>query len=321
MKQLLKDKTIAIVGYGSQGHAHALNLKDSGYHVVVALRAGSPNYKKAKKQGFIVMSVSEATKKSDLIMMLIPDMAQPTVYAKEIASHLSPGKTLAFAHGFNIHFKTIIPPKDVDVILIAPKGPGQLVRELYQQNSGVPALYAVEQNPSKKAEKFAQEYAYAIGCPKGALIKTTFTEETETDLFGEQAVLCGGLTRLIVNGFETLVNAGYQPQVAYFECLHELKLIADLIYQYGIDGMRKRVSETAQWGDYSTGDKIFTKSSRKAMEKTLEHIRSGKFAREWIQEHQSGMKHFHSARKRGEEHSIEKVGKLLRAMMKKSKVI
>lgn len=317
MSHILKQKTIAIIGYGSQGHAQALNLKDSGYTVIVGLRKKSPHKNSAQKSGFNVLTISEATKKSDIIMLLISDMAQPTVYKKEIEPFLKNGQALAFAHGFNIHFKTIQPPKNIDVFLVAPKGPGPLIRTLYKDGKGVPVLYAVHQNPSKQAHQLAKEYAYAIGCLKGALIKTTFREETETDLFSEQTVLCGGITRLIQNSFETLVEAGYKPQIAYFECLHELKFIADLIHQNGLTGMRKAISQTAQWGDYSVGDAIINETTKKAMQKALTDIRSGKFASDWIKEYNSGMKNFHQARKKGESHQIEKVGKKLRKIMEK----
>jgi len=312
--EILKDKTIAIIGYGSQGHAHALNLKDSGLNVVIGLYEGSKSAEKAKQDGFEVLSPSEASKKADIIMMLIPDTIQPIVYQNEIAPNLEEGNALAFAHGFNIHFNQIIPPAFVDVFLVAPKGPGHLVRWQYEEGKGVPGLVAVEQDYTGKALDVALAYAKGVGCTRAGLIETTFKEETETDLFGEQAVLCGGVSALIKSGFETLVEAGYQPEVAYFECLHELKLIVDLIYQYGISGMRYSISDTARYGDVSRGERIY-KSVKPLHKEMLEEIQNGLFAKEWILENLANRPHFNALVKRDEEHQIEKVGEELRKMM------
>jgi len=312
--EVLKDKTVAIIGYGSQGHAHALNLRDSGINVVVGLYAGSRSIEKAKSEGFEVLSPDDAAKKADVIMMLIPDTIQPEVYKTAILPNLDEGNALAFAHGFNVHFDQIIPPSYVDVFLVAPKGPGHLVRWQYEEGKGVPGLVAVQQDFTGKAKDVALAYAKGIGCTRAGLIETTFKEETETDLFGEQAVLCGGATALIKAGFETLIEAGYQPEVAYFECLHELKLIVDLIYQYGISGMRYSISDTARYGDVSRGDRIY-ETVKPVHKKILEEIQRGEFAKEWILENVAGRPHFNALVKKDEEHPVEKVGKELRKMM------
>ena len=312
--EYLKDKTVAIIGYGSQGHAHALNLRDSGINVVIGLYAGSRSWEKAKKDGFEVLPPDEAAKKADVIMMLIPDTVQPQVYKELILPNLEEGNTLAFAHGFNIHFDQIIPPKFVDVFLVAPKGPGHLVRWQYEEGKGVPGLVAVHQDYTGKAKDIALAYAKGIGCTRAGVIETTFKEETETDLFGEQAVLCGGATALIKAGFETLIEAGYQPEVAYFECLHELKLIVDLIYQYGISGMRYSISDTARYGDVTRGERIY-EAVKPVHKKILEEIQKGEFAKEWILENVAGRPHFNALVRRDEEHPVEKVGKELRKMM------
>ncbi len=312
--EYLKDKTVAIIGYGSQGHAHALNLRDSGINVVIGLYAGSRSWEKAKKDGFEVLPPDEAAKKADVIMMLIPDTVQPQVYKELILPNLEEGNALAFAHGFNIHFDQIIPPKFVDVFLVAPKGPGHLVRWQYEEGKGVPGLVAVHQDYTGKAKDIALAYAKGIGCTRAGVIETTFKEETETDLFGEQAVLCGGATALIKAGFETLIEAGYQPEVAYFECLHELKLIVDLIYQYGISGMRYSISDTARYGDVTRGERIY-EAVKPVHKKILEEIQKGEFAKEWILENVAGRPHFNALVRRDEEHPVEKVGKELRKMM------
>lgn len=318
----LKGKTVAIIGYGSQGHAHALNLKDSKINVVVGLHKGSKSAIKAKKEGLTVMSVADAAVKADIVMMLIPDTIQAEVYKKEIEPAFKAAKTqkaLAFAHGLNIHFKAIKPPKNVDVFMVAPKAPGHRLRHLYKEGSGTPALFAVYQNPSKQAKNIALAYAKALGTTRMGVLETTFKEETETDLFGEQAVLCGGLTRLIQAGFETLVKAGYQPEVAYFECLHEMKLITDLVNMGGLATMRYSISDTAEWGDYQVGDRIITNETKKEMRKVLSEIKSGKFAREWFAEGRSGYKNLHRLRAKTAELQIEKVGTRLRKMMQMDK--
>ncbi|AAD35635.1 MULTISPECIES: ketol-acid reductoisomerase [Thermotoga] len=312
---LIKDKKIAIIGYGSQGHAHALNLKDSGLNVVVGLREGSKSWKKAEEQGLTVKTIEEAAKEADIIMILIPDEHQPEIYKKYIEKHLTEGKMLMFAHGFNIHYHQIIPPKNVDVTMIAPKSPGHIVRREYVEGRGVPALVAVYQDYTGKAKDIALAYAKGIGVTRAGVIETTFKEETETDLFGEQAVLCGGVTALIKAGFETLVDAGYQPEIAYFECLNELKLIVDLIYEGGLSFMRYSVSNTAEYGDYISQEKIVTKEVRENMKQMLKDIQTGKFAKDWILENQAGRPYFYTMRKKESEHLIEKVGKELRKMM------
>jgi len=311
----LAGKTVAILGYGSQGHAHALNLRDSGVKVIVAERPGDPAGEKAKHAGFEVYDAAEATKRADLIVILIPDHIQAKVYKQDIAPHLGPGKTLVFAHGFNIHYKYIVPPATVDVIMIAPKCPGHRLRELFTEGVGVPALLAVEQDASGHAEATGLAYAKGIGSLKAGVIRTTFKEETETDLFGEQVVLCGGVSALITNAFETLVAAGYQPEIAYFECLHELKLIVDLIYQGGIKYMRYSVSDTAEYGDYTRGPQVIDGHVRETMQKVLKGVQDGSFAKEWIDENEKGRQHFLEMRAKGAAHLIEKVGSELRKMM------
>jgi ketol-acid reductoisomerase len=311
----LKNKTCAVIGFGSQGHAHALNLKDSGIKVLVGLYPDSKSRAVAKAKGFEVVDTAEAVKRADVIFIAVPDTKIPDVYEKDIAPHLAKGKTLLFSHGFAIHFKTVVPPKNVDVIMVAPKGPGHIVRRQFTEGKGVPALIAVFQNPSKQAKKTALAWAKGIGGTRGGVIETTFKEETETDLFGEQAVLCGGATALIKAGYETLVEAGYQPEMAYFECLHELKLIVDLINESGISGMRFSISETAKYGDVSVGPRVIDASVKKRMKAVLKDVQNGKFAREWINEHKTGRKRYHQLLKDGERHPIEKVGTRLRGMM------
>ena len=311
----LKGKTIAVIGYGSQGHAHALNLRDSGLEVIVAQRPGGPNHDLAKEHGFAPMAVADAAAKADMIMILLPDQYQAEVYEKDIKPHLKAGKSLLFAHGFNIHFEQIAPPKDVDVFMIAPKGPGHLVRRTFTEGGGVPCLVAVYQDASGQALEKALAYARGVGGTRSGVIETTFKEETETDLFGEQAVLCGGLSALIQAGFETLVEAGYQPEMAYFECLHEMKLIVDLLYEGGLSRMRYSISDTAEYGDYVTGKRIVTDETRAEMKKILEEIQNGIFARNFILEYKANMASFKASRRLQREHPIEKVGKELRAMM------
>ncbi len=314
-KEILKDKKIAIIGYGSQGHAHANNLKESGVVVVVGLYEGSRSAEKARKAGLEVKSVSDAAKDADIVMILVPDEIQADVYKNHIAQHMKPGKALAFAHGFNIHFNQIVPPDFVDVFLAAPKGPGHLVRSEYVKGMGVPTLIAVYQDASGKAKDIALAYAAAIGGGRAGIIETTFREETETDLFGEQAVLCGGVSALITAGFETLVEAGYAPEMAYFECLHELKLIVDLIYEGGISNMRYSVSNTAQYGDLTRGPRIINENVKAEMKKILKEIQTGEFAKEWILENRAGKPVFNSLTRMGNEHQIEVVGEKLRSMM------
>lgn len=311
---LLTNKTVAIIGYGSQGHAHALNLKDSGVNVVVGLYPGSKSTAKATAEGLKVLSVAEAAAAADLIMILLPDEVQKTVYLEEIKPQLKAGKALVFAHGFNIHFGQVVPPEDVDVIMVAPKGPGHLVRRTYAQGEGVPALFAVYQDASGQARDRALAYAKGIGGTRAGVLETSFREETETDLFGEQVVLCGGLSELIKSGFETLVNAGYQPELAYFECLHEVKLIVDLVVEGGLAKMRDSISNTAEYGDYTRGPRIITDATRTEMKKILKEIQSGQFAREFVLENQSGKPGFTAMRRQEAEHPIEEVGKDLRAM-------
>jgi ketol-acid reductoisomerase len=310
----LQNKTVAIIGYGSQGHAHAQNLRDSGMNVIIGLRPGK-SWEKAEKDGFTVRSVREATKEADVVMVLLPDEYQPKTYKEEIEPELKPGNALVFAHGFNIHFNQIVPPKDVDVFLVAPKGPGHLVRRTYTEGAGVPALIAVYQDVTGEAKETALAYAKALGATRAGVLETTFKEETETDLFGEQAVLCGGLTSLVKAGFETLVEAGYQPEVAYFECLHELKLIVDLMYEGGLAGMRYSISDTAQWGDFTSGPRVINASVKEEMKKVLEDIQSGQFAKGWILENQANRPVFNAINKRENEHLIEVVGRELREMM------
>jgi len=312
---IIKNRKVAIIGYGSQGHAHALNLKESGVPVVVGLREGSSSAAKAQAAGLTVKSIADAAKWADVIMLTMPDTEQKATYTESIKRYMKPGKALAFAHGFNVRFKRIKPPKGVDVIMIAPKGPGHLVRRTYTEGGGVPALIAVEQDATGNAKAVALSYASAIGGGRAGIIETTFAEETETDLFGEQVVLCGGLTELVRNGFETLVEAGYQPEMAYFECLHEVKLIVDLMYEEGIAGMRYSISDTAEYGDVTRGPRIITPTTKKQMQKILKEIQSGKFAKEWIAESESGRAKFNALRAAGASHQIEEVGKRLRGMM------
>lgn len=311
----LKGKTVAIIGFGSQGHAHAQNLKDSGIKVVVGLRPESKFNKQAKKAGLQTMSVDKAAKAAQVIMMLVPDHVQGDIYKRDIEPNLKKGDALAFAHGFSIHFGQIVPPNDVDVFMVAPKGPGHLVRRQYQSGAGVPCLLAIEQNATKKAKQVGLAYARAIGGTRAGVLETTFKEETETDLFGEQSVLCGGLSELIRAGYDTLVEAGYQPEVAYFECLHETKLIVDLIFEGGISNMRYSISDTAKYGDITRGRRIITDETRKEMKKILGEIQNGEFAREWILENKANRPVFNAIMKRDAEHPIEKVGEKLRGMM------
>jgi ketol-acid reductoisomerase len=312
---VLRKKTLAVLGFGSQGHAHALNLKDSGLNVIIGLYPGSKSIPVAKEKGFKVYPTAEAVKRADVIFVALPDTKQARVYAQDIAPNLSKGKTLLFSHGFSIHFKTVVPPKNVDVILVAPKGPGHIVRRQYVEGKGVPALIGIYQNSSKQAKPVALAWAKGIGATRAGVIETSFREETETDLFGEQTVLCGGLSALVQAGYETLVEAGYQPEMAYFECLHELKLIVDLMNESGISGMRFSISETAKWGDVSVGPKIVDGTVKKRMKTALKDIQSGKFARGWIAEYKGGYRKYNALLKKGENHSIEKVGARLRGLM------
>ena len=312
---VLKGKTLAVLGFGSQGHAHALNLKDSGFNVIIGLYEGSKSIPVAQQKGFEVFTTGEAVRRADVIFVALPDTKQAAAYAKDIAPNLTKGKTLLFSHGFSIHFKTITPPKNVDVILVAPKGPGHIVRRQYTEGKGVPALIAVYQNPSKQAKKVALAWAKGIGGARAGVIETTFKEETETDLFGEQTVLCGGASALVQAGYEVLVEAGYQPEMAYFECLHELKLIVDLMNEAGISGMRFSISETAKWGDVTVGPKIIDASVKKRMKAALKEIQNGTFAKGWVKEYQTGYKKYNALLKKGETHGIEKVGARLRSMM------
>jgi ketol-acid reductoisomerase len=311
----LQDKTIAIIGFGSQGHAHALNLKDSGLNVIVGLYEGSKSWAKVEAAGLKATTVAEATKAADFIMILTPDTGQAALYNEHVAPYLSEGKTLMFAHGFNIRYGQIVPPAGVNVSMVAPKAPGHRVREVYTQGGGVPALVAVHQDATGGAFEDALAYAKGIGSTRAGVLTTTFTEETETDLFGEQAVLCGGVSALVKAGFETLVDAGYQPEVAYFECMHELKLIVDLFYQGGLNYMRYSVSDTAEWGDYVAGSQIINDQTRAAMKKLLSDIQSGAFAEDWIEENHQGRPRFNAARQTDVEHKIEQVGRELRSMM------
>jgi ketol-acid reductoisomerase len=311
---LIRAKKVAVIGYGSQGHAHALNLKDSGVKVQVGLSLTSKSKSKAETHGLTVTTPAEAAKWADVVMILVPDTTAPAVY-EDIAPYMTKGKMLMFAHGFNIRFGTVKPTPDIDVTMIAPKAPGHRVRELYVEGSGTPALLAVHKDATGQAKALALSYAKAIGVTRAGVIETTFTEETETDLFGEQAVLCGGVTALVKAAFETLVNAGYQPEVAYFECLHELKLIVDLMYRGGINYMRYSVSDTAEHGDYVAGPRIVTAETRKAMQKLLAEIKDGSFAKNWITENQTGRPEFNKTRAAEQEHPIEQVGAQLRSMM------
>lgn len=311
----LKSKKVAVIGYGSQGHAHALNLKESGIEVCVGLYEGSKSKAKAEKAGLTVMNTKDAVQAADLVMMLIPDEKQAATYKNDVAPYLTTGMTLAFAHGFNIHYGQIVPPADVDVIMIAPKGPGHLVRRVYTEGAGVPDLVAVQQDYSGKAHDVALAYAKGIGGTRAGVLDTTFRDETETDLFGEQAVLCGGVTALINAGFETLCEAGYAPENAYFECMHEMKLIVDLLYEGGFAKMRHSVSDTAEYGDYVSGERVITPEVKANMKAVLADIQSGKFARDWILENQANRPYFNAKRRQGKDLPIEEVGKKLRGMM------
>lgn len=311
---LLQGKTIAVVGYGSQGHAHAQNLKDSGFNVVVGVRPGK-SFDQAKEDGLEVKTVAEAAEQADIIMILLPDERQKKVYDEEIQPALKAGKSLVFAHGFNVHFGQIVPPADVDVFLVAPKGPGHLVRRTYEAGAGVPALFAVYQDVSGQAKDVALAYAKGIGAARAGVLETSFKEETETDLFGEQAVLCGGLTSLVKAGFETLVEAGYQPELAYFETMHELKLIVDLMYEGGMSGMRYSISDTAEWGDFVSGPRVVDADTKARMKDILTDIQEGKFAKGWIDENENGRPNFNAYEESEAKHQIEVVGEKLRAMM------
>ncbi len=313
--KFLRGKACAVIGYGAQGRAHALNLKDSGMRVLVGLKPRSKSRSIARKEGLKVVSTEEASRHGEIIFLALPDTQMPAIYEKEIAPFLSAGKTLLFAHGFAIFYRTIVPPKDVDVIMVAPKGLGPMVRREFVHGRGAPGLFAIAQNPSRLAKKTALAWAKAIGCTRAGVIETTFREETETDLFGEQAVLCGGVSALIRGGFETLVSAGYAPELAYFECLHELKFIVDLIHEAGIHGMRSLISETAKWGDVLVGPKIIDRSVQRKMEAALAGIRSGKFARDWLRETESGRKRYKKLLSKSRGHPIEKVGARLRGLM------
>ncbi len=312
---LLKGKTVAVIGYGSQGHAHALNLRDNGVKVVVGLHAGSKSRAKAEAEGLTVKPVDEAAKMADFIMILTPDTGQAQLYRESIAPYLTPGKTLMFAHGFNIRFGTITPPPNVDVSMVAPKAPGHRVREVFKDGGGTPALVAVHQNASGRAKENALAYAKALGATRAGVIETTFAEETETDLFGEQAVLCGGVSALVKAGFETLVKAGYQPEIAYFECMHELKLIVDLMYRGGLNYMRYSVSDTAEHGDYTGGPRLVNEETYGEMHKMLTEIQDGTYAKKWIAENEAGRPWFNEQRRQERQHPIEKVGAKLRGMM------
>ena len=312
---LIAGRKVAVIGYGSQGHAHALNLRDSGIDVRVGLREGSSSRAKAESAGLVVRSLAEAASEADVVMMLLPDTEQKAAYEESIAPHLQEGDALLFAHGFNIRFGQIAPPPGVDVGMVAPKGPGHLVRRTFTEGGGVPSLIAVAQDESGKARELTLSYAHVLGATRAGVLETTFEEETETDLFGEQVVLCGGLTELVMAGFETLVNAGYQPESAYFECLHELKLIVDLMYEHGITGMRYSISDTAEYGDLTRGPRIISPAVREEMARILDEIRSGEFAQEWIAENRAGRPRYNELRDNGAQHPIEKVGAELRQMM------
>ena len=312
---LLKGKKIAIMGYGSQGHAHALNLRDSGQDVIIGLYKGGKSWARAEKDGLKVAPVADAAKMGDVVMILLPDQTQRSVFEESIRGGLTKGKMLMFAHGFNIHFNQVVPPPDVDVTMIAPKAPGHVMRDLFTQGPGVPALVAVQQDVTGKAKEMALAYGRGVGCTRAGVIETTFKEETETDLFGEQAALCGGISHLIKASFETLVEAGYQPEVAYFECMHEMKLIVDLFYQGGLAYMRYSVSDTAEYGDYTRGPRIVSDETKLEMKKILGEIQSGQFAREWVLENQANRAGFLAMRRRDADHQIEEVGKRLRSMM------
>jgi ketol-acid reductoisomerase len=313
--ELIRRRKVAVIGYGSQGHAHALNLQDSGVEVVVGLPSSSRSIEKAKAHGVKVMSVADAAKWADVIMLLIPDTRQAKVYENEIKPGLTAGKMLMFAHGFNIRFNCIVPPKDVDVTMVAPKGPGHRVREVFKEGGGIPGLLAVHQDATGQGRATGLAYARGIGCTRAGVIETTFSEETETDLFGEQAVLCGGTAALVKAGFETLIEAGYQPEVAYFECMHELKLIVDLMYRGGLNYMRYSISDTAEWGDYQSGPRVVTAETKKVMKQILTEIQSGEFAKKWIAENEAGMPNYKALRDKDMTHPIEVVGARLRGMM------
>ncbi|QQE73997.1 ketol-acid reductoisomerase [Brevibacillus composti] len=312
--ELLKNKVVAVVGYGSQGHAQAQNLRDSGITVLIGLRTGR-SWQQAEKDGFEVVSVKEAVRRSDVVQMLLPDEQQARVYREEVAPELRAGQMLLFSHGFNIHFGQIVPPEEVDVAMVAPKSPGHLVRRVYSQGGGVPGLLAVHQDATGQAKEISLAYAKAIGCTRAGVFETSFREETETDLFGEQAVLCGGMTALVKAGFETLVEAGYRPEIAYFECLHELKLIVDLMYEGGLSRMRHSISDTAEYGDYVTGSRIVTGDTKKEMRQVLTEIQRGEFAKKWILENQAGRPLYHAMKQMDANHPIEEIGGKLRAMM------
>ena len=312
---VLEGKKVAIIGYGSQGHAQAQNLRDSGVNVIVGQRKGGPNYDLAKEHGFEPVSAAEAAEKAQVVQMLTPDHVQAKLYQEDVAPQMKKGKTLVFSHGFNIHFGQIQPAPHIDVVMVAPKGPGHLVRSEYERGAGVPSLVAIHQDATGRALETALAYAKGLGATRAGVIETTFEEETETDLFGEQAVLCGGVSELVKAGFDTLVEAGYQPEIAYFECLHELKLIVDLFYQGGISYMRYSVSDTAEYGDYSRGTRIITEETRESMREILAEVQSGEFAREWILENQAGRPVFNALRRAEKEHPLEEVGAKLRAMM------
>lgn len=309
------NSNVCVVGYGSQGHAHAQNLRDSGVNVCVALYEGSKSKEKAEKDGFEVFNVADGVKNSDVVVMLLPDEKQKVVYDRDVEPNLREGQTLVFAHGFNIHFGQIVPPDFVDVVMVAPKGPGHLVRSVFESGSGVPAVFAVHNNHSKNAEKFVLEYAKGIGATRAGVLETTFKEETETDLFGEQAVLCGGVNALMKAGFETLVAAGYQKEVAYFECLHEMKLVIDLLYAGGFEGMRYSISDTAEYGDYVSGARVIDDHVKASMRAVLDDIQNGKFAREWIAENENGRVNFNRFREEAKDSEVTQVGKELRSMM------
>ena len=312
---LLSDKTIGVIGYGSQGHAHALNLKDSGQNVVVGLYEGSKSWTKAEDDGLEVAEVADVAARSDIVMLLAPDHVQSSIYRESIERHMLPGKTLMFGHGFNIHYRAIVPPEEVDVSMVAPKAPGHRMREVFTRGSGVPGLLAVHQDASGDAAQVGLAYARGVGCTRAGVLETTFKEETETDLFGEQTVLCGGVTALIKAAFETMVEAGYQPESAYFECMHELKLIVDLLYQGGMEYMRYSVSDTAEYGDYTRGPAVIDERVKENMKRVLEAVQDGSFAREWITENDEGRPRFNRLRQENAEHPIESVGKELRGMM------
>ncbi len=312
---VLRGKTLAVLGFGSQGHAHALNLKDSGLKVIIGLYEGSKSKAVAEEKGFEVYPTGEAVRRADVIMVALPDTKQARAYKLDIEPNLAPGKTLLFSHGFSIHFKTVVPPKNVNVIMVAPKGPGHIVRRQFTEGKGVPSLIAIYQNPTKTAKKIALAWAKGIGGTRAGVIETNFKEETETDLFGEQTVLCGGASALVQAGFEVLVEAGYSPEMAYFECLHELKLIVDLMNEAGISGMRFSISETAKWGDVTVGPKIIDASVKKRMKAALKDIQDGKFAKDWVKEYETGYKRYNALLKKGEKHPIEKTGAKLRSLM------